>query len=164
MTKEQNETFTYCRWYLENIVSAYIFNHDLKREMLNSLDTYTECIVKATNEEKMDNEFLDFLRSRLSTSLNVLKNVFFQTKMDENLKRFLKFYVNICFNINNNLFNDERIKSDCDFLQRACDNFLSFNETMTVFMESSRTLSQWKTFLPPSFRLSEHYYSLIREE
>lgn len=164
MTKEQEDIFSYCKWYLNNLVSAYTFNHDIKKELSYSLDAFNDCINRCINEEKLEKNFLDMIRSRISTSMGVLKNVFFQTKIDDHLKKFLKYYSNICLNINNNLFNNDEIKSNCDFLHRACDNFITLNESITLFAESSRTLSQWRNYLPPSFRLSDHYYSLIREE
>lgn len=164
MTNEQLEVFSYCGWYLNSMHAAYIFNTDFKREFMQSLDMYAECIKKLEGDEKCEQQFLDSIRSKLCSSINVLKNLILHTKIDDYLSKFLKFYCHICININNNLFHDSNIDLDCDFIQRTTYNFLSLTETLSLFKGVSNSLSGWKTNLPPSFRLSEHYYSLIKEE
>lgn len=149
----------YCAEYLNSPISVYKFG-PRKDIFFRALDMIGKCICNIEKENKPQD---DFNYSVIEDCLNYLKNGFVEFSLDFFFGKFVFDFTFLAHNVNMNTIKNETIKSKCDALNRFSLDTLKFEETIVLFTTLTDRISKWKTFVPPSFKLSEHYFNLIKE-
>lgn len=142
---------------LNSHFSAYYINQKWKKNIKNSLKTIT----KHMNKEKniTQNEVMFVVEC-----LNVLINTSIETNMNKVLKKFLNEYIGIVKEWNDSLLQSSLIDSKISYIQRFLNDELTYSECLLVLRDSSKNLKQFDNWKPPSFRISKHYYDILKEE
>ena len=159
MNKEQQNPFKICGDYLNQPRTVYKINKHWQEKIHKTLDLINETIIKINNEENID----DFNFKPIEESINFLTAVTAEMIVDTKLKDFIHAYVFLCHNINENTFKYPAVARKIRYLQRFTEDSLTYSETQNLLRNISTRLSKRK-FSTPSFRLSQHYYSLLKEE
>jgi hypothetical protein len=149
-----------CFFYLNSPSSVYFVAPQIKDLFKCALDDIKKCIKTLDKSENLEN----FEYRNIEKGLNILLDLQIENILDENFHSFINSYVYLAYNVNKNTLNSSIIDNKCLQILRYTGNKLTLNETLILFKSVSNRLIKWKEFLPPSFRLSEHYYKIIREE
>jgi hypothetical protein len=157
MNKEQPNPFEICSTYLKRPNTVYNINKKWQDKVFKSLSLIDQTIVKINNNENVD----DFDFKIIEEVINLLTNLTFQIAVDERLKDFIHAYVFLAHNINENTFKYPVVSKKIQYLQRFTENCLTYSETQNLFRKVSTNFSNMK-LTTPSFRLSQHYYDLLK--
>jgi len=149
-----------CYWYLSSPFSAYFLSVNMKDNFRCSLNDMTLCIESLTKDEPI----VDFKYINIEKGLNDLIDLQREIINDEKFSTFVKNYIYLAYSVNKNTLNNSLIDDKCLQILRYIENNLTFSETLLLFKSVSNNLNRWKEYVPPAFRLSEHYYKIIREE
>jgi len=159
MNKEQVDPFQICRKYLDRPRIVYKISKNWKEKILETLTLIDQTILKIDNNENID----DFEFRSIEEILNLLTNLTFNTIADDKLKEFIHAYVFLAHNINENTFKYPGVTRKIEYLQRFAKDCLTYAETQNQLRRISASFSNVKG-KTPSFRLSKHYYDLLKEE
>jgi len=152
--------FEYCRCYLDSPISTYKVGS--KKEIFNNaLKMIFYCVENINKENKPHAEFSYGV---IEECLNYLTSAAIELSVDFYFGKFIFDFNYLAHNINMNTSNNETIKQKCERLERYSLGKYRFEETIMIFSQLNEKLSKWKTFTPPSFKLSEHYFNLLKEE
>lgn len=154
------DPFKICRDYLTYPSSVYMISKGWQDNFKESLSLMENCIKKL--EDDKDLEGFDF--RIIEECINLLTMLIYQKEDDERLKKFMDSYVFIAYNVNNNTFKYPQIDKKIKYIQRYVDNCLTFSESLKILKEVGKRLSCWKEWIPPSFKLSDHYYNIFKED
>jgi hypothetical protein len=128
---------------------------------LRSLDVMECCVQSIERENKPQN---DFSYSPIEDGLNFLTKSCLETIIDFYFGKFIFDYAFLAHNINMNTLKNDIIKRKCKTLERYSLDSFKLEETILIFNQLVNKISDWRKFTPPSFKLSEHYFSLLKEE
>lgn len=162
MNKESQikEPFILCDSFLKGPQSAYFLGNKEKQLFDGSLRHAFEAIKKMENDEVVE----DFDFGPIEQGLNFLRSLSIEQEYKKELVEFIKAYNYIAFNLNENTIQNDVVRKKISYLQRYCDNALTYTEYLNMMKTlTSRMLASTK-WTPPSFRLSEHYYNILKEE
>ena len=96
--------------------------------------------------------------------IDYLNNLVIDRKLSDVSKQFIRNYVYLVHNLNENIYQNKELEKQLSFIQRVVDNELRYNETIQLLQMCNRKLFKMKDQLPPGFELSKHYFDLIKEE
>ena len=158
MNKEQPNPFEICNKYLKRPKSVYQINKKWQEKISESLNLINQTITKINKEENID----DFNFKIIEETINLLTTLTGQIIIDEKLKDFIHAYAFLAHNINENTFKYPGVSKKIKYLQRFTENCLTYSETQNLLRKVSTRFSNVK-LTTPSFRLSQHYYDLLKE-
>lgn len=162
MNKESQikEPFIFCEKFLMGPQSAYFFGNTEKQHFKNSLHHAFEAVKKMENNEKVE----DFDFGPMEQGLNFLRSLSVEQEYRKELVEFIRAYNYIIFNLNENTIQNDVVRKKISYLQRYCDNALTYTEYLNMMKTLTSRMLRSKEWTPPSFRLSEHYYNILKEE
>jgi len=158
MKKEQLNPFQICRKYLARPRTVYKINKKWQEKILETLALIDQTVLKITNGENID----DFEFRPIEEVINLLSNLTFNIVANDKLKEFIHAYIFLAYNINENTFKYTGVTKKIKYLQRFTEDRLTYAETQTLLRKISTRFLNIKGETP-SFRLSQHYYDLLRE-
>jgi hypothetical protein len=159
-TPEQSDNpFVTCDTYIKSAKGAYLLANERKEKFTSTLDLMFKTIQKLDNDEKLDE---DFTYQSIEECLNFLYRLPIELQIDDDMAAFIKAFIFIAYNINENLEKYEAVREKIAYIHRYCDNAMTYSETLKLMAASSIRLNNWRNWTPPSFRLSEHYYNLLK--
>ena len=119
------------------------------------------------NEDKKDNED-NIPDDELGTIIEIshlLVSLVFERNIQKNIEvNFVKNFCYLLYNWNENYAQNERIEKNCVFVQNWIDNSLSLNELVQTLKTMTAKLEQYTKSDLPTFKLSDHYFNIIKEE
>lgn len=154
------DPFKICRGYLDYPPSVYIISKRWQKKFRESLSSMENCIKKLEDGK----DIKEFNFKVIEECINLLTSLIYQKEEDERLKKFMASYIFIAYNVNNNTFKYAQVIRKIEYIQRYTDNCLTFSESLKILKEVGKRLSSWKKWLPPSFKLSDHYYNIFKED
>lgn len=157
MNKEN--PFDICQSYLDRPKSVYKISKNWKCKIEESLRLIDQTIIKLKKDENID----DFKFTIIEEVLNLLTSLTVEVKTDDELKDFMHAYVFLAHNINENTFKYPGVTKKLQYLQRFTEERLTYSEVQNLLRKVSSRFSNIKGETP-SFRLSAHYYNLLKEE
>lgn len=160
MKTEQKDPFKICGDFLRRKDVFYVIGMNHKETIDKSLQYAYDVINKMENDEKVD----DFSYSIIEESLNHIKNITVEQEYLPHVIEFIKAYCFIAFNLNENTIQNDTVRNKIAYLQRYCDNALTYNEYLNMLKILTKRLERGKDWTPPSFRLSHHYYDILKED
>ena len=165
MEKQYNENhskepFEICKDYLDYPSSVYTISKRWQKKFRESLYSMKNCIKKLEDNE----DIKDFDFKIIEECINLLTTLIYQKEEDEKLKKFMASYIFISYNVNNNTFKYAQVDRKIEYIQRYADSCLTFSESLKILKEVGKRLSSWKEWIPPSFKLSDHYYNIFKED
>ena len=158
--KETSNPFVVCDNYIKRPAGAYLFSQKWRDQFNETLALMFECVNRLEKDESLGR----FSYRRIEECLNFLTSLTFEKGRDDDLIDFMKSFLYIAYNINQNTFKYPAVNNKINYLQRYCDNALTYNELVNLLSSTTKRLAKWKEWTPPSFRLSGHYYHLLKEE
>lgn len=151
----------YCREFLKSPMSVYKINGQSKDMITSALNMMQDCIASIEQTEKTHNQFSYGV---IEKGLNILSQLIVENKNEKFFDKFIYDYTFLAHNVNMNTIKNDIIKNKCEHLERFSTKKETFNETLIMFNTITEKISQWRNFVPPSFKLSEHYLNVIKEE
>ena len=151
----------YCIEFLNSPISAYKIgpqNKDLLKGALNMMNDCIQCI------EKTEKPHAQFSYGIIEKGLTVLYQIIQEIKNEKYFDKFVYDYSFLAHNVNMNTVKNDIVKQKCERLERFAKNKETFTDTLVGFNSITEKLSGWKNFVPPSFKLSDHYLKVIKEE
>jgi hypothetical protein len=161
MLKYELPPMEYCREYLKSSKSCYTIGPRLKDILTSGLNMMQDCI---SSIEKIDTPHNQFSYGVIEQGLTVLLQITSEFKNEKYFDKFIADYVFLAHNVNMNTIKNDFIENKCRILDRFAKKTQTFTDTLIMFNETTNRLSQWKNFVPPSFKLSRHYLDVIKEE
>jgi hypothetical protein len=158
--KNEQNPFKICQDYIDDPRSVYLLGKNWKDKFTLTLRSMFDAIQVLEKEEKLDN----FIFTPVEEGLNFLSAITIEQPLTEDLCIFIKNFIFIAFNLNENLQKYEPVKRKITYLQRYCENALTLSEYMANLKNITGRVGRWKNWTPPSFRLSGHYYNLLKED
>lgn len=158
--KEGTNPFEICDLYINNPESSYFLGHTWKDKFNQTVRTMFECVQKIEEEKPLG----EFSYTPIEECLNYLNSLTVEKQPVKDLVEFIKAYIFLAHNINQNVTKYEGVTRKIGYLQRYCDGALTFAETLGIMKTVGQRVHRWRQWTPPSFRLSEHYYKLLKEE
>jgi hypothetical protein len=159
MNKERLNPFNICHNFLQRRSIVYKINLAWKDKILESLKLMDQTIVKIEKGESID----DFKFSIIEEILNLLTSLTSDKILDEDFKSFIHAYIFLAHNINENTFKYPGVTKKIEYLQRYTENCLTIYDIQNLLKRVSNQFSS-ATGETPSFRLSRHYYDLIKSK
>lgn len=156
---ESTSPFVICDNYIKGGMNSYIFGLAWKNKFNTTLKSMFDCIQKLEKDESIG----DFSYTPVEECINFLTSLIVEKQTDVDMIEFIKQFVFLAYNLNQNLNKYEAVDKKISYLQRYCDSALTFAETLNLMANVSKRLSNWREWIPPSFRLSGHYYDLLKE-
>jgi len=153
--------FQYCRSYLNSPLSVYKINPQTKDTFISALNMMENCSCSLDKDNKIPD---DFNYGVIELGLNTLTQLTFEIKNEKYFDKFIYDYSFLAHNINMNTLKHDVIKTKCAYLERFSKKGLNLTDTIVMFNAITEKLSKWKTYVPPSFKLSDHYLRVIKEE
>jgi hypothetical protein len=155
------QPLVYCREFLNSPKSTYKIgpqNKDILHSAINMMQDCIQCM------EKTNNPHSQFSYGIIEKGLNVLCQIITEIKNEKYFDKFVYDYSFLAHNVNMNTVKNDVVKNKCELLERFSTKKETFSETLVMFNAITQKLSGWKTFVPPSFKLSDHYLKVIKEE
>jgi len=152
--------FAICDLFINNPESAYVVGKKWKEQLNNTVKTMFECVEKIDKGESLG----AFSYQPIEECLNFLNSITVEKLNTKDLTEFIKAYIFLAHNVNQNTEKYDGVTRKIAYLQRYCDGALTFSETISLLKITSQRLYRWREWTPPSFRLSTHYYNLLKEE
>lgn len=159
MNEGKLNPFNVCQCYLDRPESIYKISQEWKKKIEKSLRLINHTIIKLKKDENID----DFKFTIIEEVLNLLTSLTVQLKVDDKFKDFIHAYVFLAHNINENTFKYPGVTKKLQYLQRFTEECLTFSETQNLLKQVTSRFSKTKGETP-AFRLSAHYYNLLKEE
>lgn len=165
ITKHEEKTnssnpFAICDNYINRPKGAYTFGQKWKENFNNTLKLMFECVSRLEDNKNIGR----FSYRQIEECINFLTSISVEKQKDDEFVEFTKAFIFLAHNINQNTHKYETIEKKIGHLQRYCDDCLTFSETLRMLMSTTQRISKWRTWSPPSFRLSGHYYDLLKED
>jgi len=157
---ECQDPFSICGQFLKEKETVYIMGEKIRNEIDFSLQIAFDTVKTLESNE----ELKDFDYSPIENGLNILNSLTFHQEYSPKLVTFMKAYIYIAYNVNENTIKNDVIKEKIAYLQRYCDNTLTYSENLRMINVTTDKLMRYKEWAPPSFRLSTHYYNILKEE
>lgn len=157
---ESDNPFIICDNFLRGSDSAYIIGPDTYREFDEALKLSFDTIHKVDNDIEMNN----FSYAPIEVCLNTLKNLTIEIEYLGEFLKFMRAFIFIAHNVNENTIKNKTITDKINYLQRYCDNALTYGENLSMLKILTKRICRNRNWTPPSFRLSEHYYNILKEE
>jgi hypothetical protein len=151
----------YCMEYLDSPLSVYKITGSNKQTIRCALEMMDKCIESIDKEKK---PHLQFQYSVIEQALNFLLNLILEQKNEKYFDRFIRDFSFLAYNVNTNTIKNEIITNKCVSLERYSKKLITLTETLMIFGNLTNKLSNWKNYTPPSFKLSDHYFNIIKEE
>lgn len=158
--EEGVDPFVICGNFIRDHSTSYILNKEHKDNVDCALQIAFETIKKL--EETDDPVEVDY--GQIEKVINLLSTLTIQKEREEPLIKFAKAFIFIAHNVNEHTIKNDKVRSKIAYIQRYCDNALTFSESLNMLRSMSGRLSRCDDWKPPSFRLSQHYYDIIKEE
>ena len=161
VSKEKSDNpFVVCDNFIHRAESVYLLGNGWKEKINETLKSMFDCVKALEKDEQPE----CFSFTPVEEVINFLTHLVVEQKRNEDMIDFMEAFIFIAFNINENMNRYEPVNRKIAYLQRYCNNALTFSETLTVANRVVDRISTWRRWLPPSFRLSGHYYKLIKGE
>lgn len=160
MNTERQDPFTICGDFLNHKDVCYFIGMKQKDIIDKSLQYAYDTIKAMENDEELEN----FSYSIIEESLNYMKSITVEQEYVPSLVKFMKAYCYIAHNLNENTIKNDTVRSKIAYLQRYCDNALTYTEYLNMLSILTKRLARLNDWTPPSFRLSEHYYNVLKED
>lgn len=157
---KSDDPFVICGNFIRDNSTAYIFSKDIKGEIDKALQIAFDTIKKL---EESDGP-VDVEYKHIEKVLNLLKSLTIERERTDRFIGFIRAFILIAHNVNENTIINEEIRNKIAYIQRYCDNALTYSETLGMFKIMTGRMKKTKGWTPPSFRLSRHYYDLLKEE
>ena len=157
---EGNNPYKKCQSFIDDPESVYIISGRWKTKFSDAVRYMYESITKLENSEKLEN----FSYTLIEQCLNYLNSVTVEKKLYPNLKEFITTFIFLAHNLNENTDKHKAVRNKIQYLQRYCDNAMTFTEYVSLMRKINKRISARKDWTPPSFRLSGHYYQLLNED
>ena len=151
----------YCRAYLKSDRSCYKINPQLKEIITSGLNMIQDCVISIEKTEKPHSQFAYGV---IEQGLTILLQLTKEIKNEKYFDKFIYDYTFLAHNVNMNTIKNDFVKNKCQILERFAKRIQTFTDTLIMFNEITEKISQWKNFVPPSFKLSQHYLDVIKEE
>jgi len=151
--------FVVCDEFVNDSKNAYIINKTWKDKFLESLKKMDECVRKVNNNETVDN----FDYSIIEKCLNYLTSLSVEKPESPELSYFINNYIHLAHNINENTLKNETIRKKISYIKRYADRCLTYAEALGLMRKCSLRLTRFKDLKLPPYRLSQHYYTIIKE-
>lgn len=156
--KKNVNPFEICDSFLKSRHNIYLIGGTWREQVEDTLKLMFDCVTKLDKDEKLEN----FSFEPIEKCINFFNCLVIEKIKDDKLIEFIKAFIFIAYNINENLEKYEPVRNKIAYLQRYCDDALTYSETLNLMTAVSKRISRWKEWTPPSFRLSEHYYNLLK--
>ena len=157
---EHSNPFLICDNYIKRPESIYTLGGGWKDRVDKTLRSMFEFVTALENNEEPD----EFSFGPVEEILNLFIQTMAELKKTEGYMEFVKAFIFIAYNINENTDGHKVVRKKIEKIQRYCDNSMTFAETLNLSNRVASRLGNWRKWLPPSFRLSGHYYGLIKGE
>lgn len=158
--EESTNPFVICDNFIKNPENVYIFGSGWKEKFLKSLKIMDQVICKLEKDEPLG----AFSYQIIEECVNFCNSMTIEKQAFPDFLKFMSSYIYIAHNVNQNTYKYESVTRKISYLQRYCDSSLTFNECISLLRLTTRRLSRWKEWSPPSFRLSGHYFDTFKEE
>jgi len=153
--------FEISRSFLFNPQSCYILSKELGSEFLTSLD-YIENSFKLKKEGK-EVPSIDY--KIFFMCADNLIGILYARDLYTELKDFILAYTIILENYNKEFNNNSDLQRRCEFLRRISSDISPLMEKITLLDETSARLRcETDSLNIPGFKISDHYFNLIKEE
>lgn len=153
--------FKYCIEYINCPLSVYKIIGNSKQVIMCALDMIDKCVESI---DKVGKPHDQFQYSVIEQALNFLLNLIIESKNEKYFDRFIKDFAFLSHNVNMNTIKNEAIINKCVTLDRFANKNFTLNETIIMFNNITNRLNQWKNYTPSSFKLSDHYLRVIKED
>jgi hypothetical protein len=151
----------YCKEFLNSPMSAYKIGPQNKELIQGALNMISDCIACIEQTEKPHAQFSYGI---IEKGLNALIAMTTEIKNEKYFDKFVYDYSFLAHNVNMNTVKNDTVQKKCEQLERFSTKKETLTETLIMFNTITDKLSGWKTFIPPSFKLSDHYFNVIKEE
>ena len=160
--KQENSEnpFQFCDNFIKDPTSVYFLTKEWKERFSNTLSLMFKTINKMEKDETVE----DFSFTPIEECLNYFLSLTVEKIMNEREKKFIRAFIFLAFNINENLDKYAGVKNKISQLQRYCDDRMTFSEYVMLMRRINDRVARWRDWTPPSFRLSKHYYNLLKED
>jgi hypothetical protein len=153
--------FKYCMEYLDLPLSIYKINGNNKNIIKCALEMIDKCVESI---DKKGTPHPEFQYSVIEQALNFLIHLIVEQKNEKYFDRFIRDFAFLAHNVNMNTIKNETVVNKCMSLDRFSKKTMTLKETIILFGGVTRKLTNWKNYTPPSFKLSDHYLRVIKEE
>ena len=136
--KELTNPFEICDFFLKSPHSIYLIGGTWKEQFDDTLKLMFDCV----NKLEKDEELIDFSFEPIEKCINFLNCLVVEKKREDNLIEFIKTFIFIAYNINENLEKYEAVKNKIAYLQRYCNNALTYSETLNLMTAVSKRVSR----------------------
>ena len=158
--RESTNPFVICDDFIKMAQNAYIFGKDWREKFDVTLRLMFDTIQTLEKDEELE----DFKYTEIEECLNFLNSMTVEKPASTDLSEFIHNFIYLAHNINLNTYKYEGVTRKIAYLQRYCDGALTYSETISLMKTVSKRVERWREWAPPSFRLSGHYYQLIKED
>lgn len=157
--KEGTNPFVICDNFLHAKENTYIISQGWTKRFLETLKLMDSWIKALMDDEDVSS----FEYSTIEQCLNFLTNLAVEKGESSHLSEFINNYINIAHNINENTIKNNTIKGKISYLKRYADRTLTMAETMSLMRKCSLRMARFDEIELPPYRLSAHYYTIIKE-
>jgi len=153
--------FEISRGFLFTPQSCYILSKELGSEFLTSLD-YIENVFRLKKEGK-EVPSVDYKIFYMCA--DNLIGILYARDLYIELKDFILAYTIILENFNKEFSKDNELQNRCEFLRRISSDTSPLMEKITLLDDTSARLrAETDSLNIPGFKISDHYFNLIKEE
>lgn len=154
------QLFEISRGFLFNPQSCYILSKELGSEFLTSLD----CIETAFKLKKEGKEVPPIDYKTFFVCTDNLVGILYSRYLYPDLKDFVLAYAIILENYNKEFHNNRDLQNRCEFLRRISSDTSPIMEKITLLDDTSARLrAETNSLNIPGFKISDHYFNLIKE-
>jgi hypothetical protein len=155
------QLFEISRGFLFNPQSCYILSKELGSEFLTSLDFIENAFkLKKEGKEVPSTDYKTFFMCT-----DNLIGILYARYLYPELKDFVLAYSIILENYNKEFNNNSDLQNRCEFLRRISSDTSPIMEKIILLDDTSARLrAETNALNIPGFKISDHYFNLIKEE
>lgn len=157
---EGKNPFEKCQIFIDNPETSYLLSNNWKEKFTNAVRYMFDSITALEKDEELET----FSYTIIEECLNFLNALTIERELTPKLKDFILTFIFLAHNLNENTNKYEGVNKKIRYLQRYCDNAMTFAEYTSLMRRVNQRVNGRETWTPPSFRLSGHYYNLLKED
>jgi len=148
-------------------IEGFIF-HDVKCNVFFGREKGTFRMIyhgiRANIEEiDQEKELTDVEVDKVFRTVKFLREKVMYDPLDDQTRCFIGNWVYLIFNWNSNTGKSDKLKSECQLVERLVNGFITMHETMEIIKQVNRKLKDFKNWNPPAFEVSKSFINYFDE-
>lgn len=141
-------------------IDEYLSSNELPYQIIGNKHMFEETykiILEHINNLENNEEVKEYSNKKIFDSINITLEIVIDYPLNNQLSNFLLAWSELLFNWNENVEKNNELHEKCKTLNRFLQQHFTIVEAIQVLRRLNQKNEQLRSWMPPSFELSQHY-------